>query len=343
MNTYQLPENKLQELRKAHRHAKKHDTPRVADRIKAIYLLGSGWRICDICEALLIDENMVYRSYERYQLKGLDGLLKNNHKGSESFLTLTETEELDDYLMNNPCRTTKQVIDYVDTEFDVTYSVSGMNALLKRLGYTYKKPRAIPGKSDKEAQADFLKKYREIRAKMKKEDSLFFMDGVHPQHNPIVQYGWFKKGSKQPLRTNTQYHRTHINGAIDIDRLDVIAKSSYRLDEEATLDMLEELRKKRPIGQLYLVLDNAGYYNTSRVCQFAEALGIILLYLPPYSPNLNLIERLWGFMQRDILYNHYYPTFSEFMQSCTKFFVGLKWRKSELRGLMTENFETLIA
>ena len=209
------------------------------------------------------------------------------------------------------------------------------------MGYVYKKPRVVPGKVDSQKQASFIERYRKIRETMDDNDSLFFMDGVHPQHNPIVHNGWFKKGSKQKLCTNTRYHRLNINGAVDIDTLDVFTQGSARLDKESTLDFIALLRKKRPQGKLYLVLDNAGYYTAPDVVKFAEALGITLLYLPPYSPNLNLIERVWGFMQRNILYNKYYATFTHFRDACFNFFKSLKQRKQELSTLLTENFEVI--
>ena len=338
MKDYRLTEKELFRLKQWHRNQR---SKKLADRIKAVYLLGSDWAVADICKALLLDENTIYRYYDIYQSEDIKGLLKTKHKGREQQLTDKEQCELDKYLEDFPCRTTKQVIDYVRGEYDVEYSVSGMNALLKRMGYTYKKPRVVPGKADTKAQRRFVKKYRKIREEMSAEDSLFFMDGVHPQHNPIVQYGWFKKGCKMALRTNTQYKRLHINGVVDIERLDIAIKLGSRLDEELTLDTLERLRVLRPRGQLYLVLDNAGYYNTYRVRQYAGALGITLLFLPPYSPNLNLIERLWRLMQRNILYNHYYPTFDEMKQSVLSFFKGLRFRKDELRTLLAEKFETL--
>jgi transposase len=340
MKDYRLPPEKLQLLRRRHRAIRDRKS---ADRLKAVYLLGSGWSVSDICTALLIDENTVYRYFKLYETDGIKGLLKKNYKGRDEQLTPAELSDLDSYLQEHPLRTTKQVIDYIEQEYGVTYSISGVNAFLKRLNYSYKKPCAVPGKSDLKAQQSFIKKYKRIRNNMRSEDSLFFMDGVHPQHNPLVQYGWFKKGSKQPLRTNTQYHRLHFNGAIDIDSLDVVSHCSTTLNEESTLDILEKLRKKRPSGRLNLVLDNAGYYNTKRVKLYAKSLGITLMYLPAYSPNLNLIERLWGFMQRDILYNHYYSTFDEFKKVCMDFFRQLPKRKKELRVLMTEKFQTLPA
>jgi len=338
MNDYSLTPTQLKSLRKAHR---REPSKMKADKIKAVYLLGSGWSVSSICEALMLDDNTVYRYYDAYKSSGIIGMTKVRHLGSEIKLTHVELEQLEEHLGASPCRTTKQVIDYVEQEYEVTYSISGMNSLLKRLGFVFKKPRPVPGKYNAAEQQSFLEKYAKVRANMTNEDSLFFMDGVHPHHNPLVQYGWFKKGSKQPLRTNTRYQRINITGAVDIDTLDVVYQDSKRLNEESTLDFLEKLRKKRPKGWIYLVLDNAGYHKTPRIKAFSEAVGIKLLYLPPYSPNLNLIERLWGKMQKDVLYNHYYPSFEGFKEACLNFLRRLRWRKHELNRLLTEKFEKL--
>ena len=338
MKDYQLPPTELKTLRIRHR---KEKNKKNAYRLNVIYLLGKGWAVSEVKEALMLDENSIYRYYDDYKKHGIEYLLKNNYKGSVILLTNAEVQELKDHLEETPCRTTKEAIFYVEKNFDVTYSISGMNGLLKKLGFTYKKPHPIPGKSNNKEQEAFVKMYKKIRRKMNSNDSLFFIDGVHPHHNPLVQYGWFKKGIRYPLKTNTRYNRINVMGAVDIDRYDVVSQDFPQLNEEATLDFLEKIRKKRANGWIYLVLDNAGYYSTNRVKKYAEAIGIRLLYLPPYSPNLNLVERLWGFMQKQILYNKYYATFAEFKQKCKSFLNGLRWKKDELRSLLTENFERL--
>jgi len=72
---------------------------------------------------------------------------------------------------------------------------------------------------------------------------------------------------------------------------------------------------------------------------------IQLVYLPPYAPNLNLIERVWKFFKKMILYNKYYPTFSEFKEVCLSFFKkrNLKMYRRELDSLLTENFQIVSA
>lgn len=337
MNDYQLSKEALGFLRKRHKAERKKV---FADRLKAVYLLGSGWPVADVCEALLVDENTVYRYFDAYKKHGIRALMSDNYKGKEQKLTMQELKLFEQHLQECPSRTTKQAIDFIQNEFSINYSVSGMNALLKRMGYTYRKPQPIPGKLDRDEQAKFIKKYRKIRRNMTVDDSLFFMDGVHPHHNPTIQKGWFKKGKEVLVKTGTRFNCLNINAAVDIDNLDVISTNTGRLTEETTLDFLIKLRARRSKGYIYLVLDNAGYYNTERIRSAAKKLAIKLIYLPPYSPNLNLIERLWNYMRTNFLYNSYFETFKEFKSECMRFMKNLRYKKRSLRSLLTENFQT---
>lgn len=75
--------------------------------------------------------------------------------------------------------------------------------------------------------------------------------------------------------------------------------------------------------------------------EYLETSRVGLIFLPPYSPNLNLIERLWRFMKREILYGTYYPTFKELKMACEKFLREHGSYESNLRSLLTENFQIL--
>ena len=141
--------------------------------------------------------------------------------------------------------------------------------------------------------------------------------------------------------SNTIYRRINIHGALNIDTLQVTARFEKRLDEETALDMLELLRKRQPEGNIYIVLDNAGYYQANRVKAYAKGLGITLLYLPPYSPNLNIIERLWNYFQKNVMHNRYYDSYDKFKTKSRQFFNDLWRHKNELRTLMTENFQII--
>lgn len=109
-------------------------------------------------------------------------------------------------------------------------------------------------------------------------------------------------------------------------------------DAEVVCELLRKLRAANGDKHLLVVLDNARYQRASRVQVLAAQLQIELLFLPPYSPNLNLIERFWKFLRKHVLRNKYYPTFAQFQGAIQQLLTHLDDYTDELRTLMTENF-----
>jgi len=91
---------------------------------------------------------------------------------------------------------------------------------------------------------------------------------------------------------------------------------------------------------------NASSPHSERRCNTLSLLhptgtAYVLMFLPPYAPNLNLIERLWKYFKKNVLYNHYFETFDEFKQACTHFFDNLDEHHAPLRTLLTEKFQII--
>ena len=94
-------------------------------------------------------------------------------------------------------------------------------------------------------------------------------------------------------------------------------------------------------GPITIILDNARYQKCALVCQYAETLGIELLYLPPYSPNLNLIERFWRFVKKECLYSNYYENFNLFksaIRNCID--TAHKIQREKLESLLSWKFQS---
>ena len=337
MIDYSLSAKDFAELRAAHRSTR---DKREADRIKAVVLLASGWAAEDVADALLIDPNTVRNHFKQYKQGGLSGLLHLAYRGSDCDLNEAELADLDAHVQTNLYLTAKDVAVWVKAEFGVTYTASGMTALLHRLGFVYKKPKLVPGKADPEAQEAHLAEYEKIKQAKGENDVICFMDAAHPQHNPVLGYGWIKRGEDHSVRSNTGRRRVNINGVIDLERLEPVVRFDDSINADSTIALFEQLEEFYALAAyIYVICDNATYYRSRAVQTYLETSRIKLVFLPPYAPNLNLIERLWKFFKKKVLYNRYYESFETFRQACEAFFSNPQQHQSELRSLLAENFE----
>lgn len=175
---------------------------------------------------------------------------------------------------------------------------------------------------------------------MGENGKVYFVDAVHFLHNAVAGYGWIRRGLLAEIKTNSGRNRFHILGAYSPDGHDLVTiEGTAKCDAEMVQKLLIKLRQLNPDPiALLLILDNVPYHHTKEVKALARQLGIQLLYLPPYSPNLNLIERLWKFMKKKVARNKYYATFAEFITAATTFLQHLDQYDTELKTLMTENF-----
>lgn len=314
------------------------------DRIKAILLLNKGFSYEEVAELLLIDDGTVRRWHRIFETEGMKTLLEDKYIGGISKLTSAEQIGLTAHLEERIYLTAKEICAYVLRNYGVKYTSKGMTSLLHQMGFSYKKPKHIPGKANQKAQEEFIEKYNELKDSKTADDQIYFMDGVHPLHNSQPAYGWIKKGKEQVLKTNTGRMRLNINGAYNIENHKAIIREDKSINSQSTIALLEQMLKEQPLGMLYIILDNAKYYHSQLVKDFLNKnQRIQFVFLPPYSPNLNLIERLWKFFKKKTTYNEYYEKFAIFRKACLNFFDNIENYKDELLSLMTENFQLIQA
>jgi transposase len=173
---------------------------------------------------------------------------------------------------------------------------------------------------------------------------VYFLDAAHLLHASIPSQGWIKRGRTVQLKTNSGRNRLNILGAYSPDERDLISlEGRESCDSERVAQLLEKIRAANPGKRLLIVLDNAPYNHAGRVVEAAKRLRIELLYLPAYSPNLNLIERFWKFLKRKVARNRYYTTFAEFRNVVQKVLNNIAAYRDELCSLMTERFQLFTA
>jgi transposase len=313
---------------------------RYADRIRTVILIDDGESMADIARFLFLDEGTARNWKKRYEDGGIEKLLNDHYVGRMALLDDCQQSLLLDELSSRVYPTTKSVISFVEQYFSVRYTIGGMTSLLHRLGFSYKKPKGVPAKADADQQRNFLSRYRGAKA----YGPVYFADSTHPMLNPVLASGWIKKGQDVVVKTNSGRQRVNITGAIEITSLDVIARTSDTVNQSSICELLHAIRRKNPKEKnLYLVLDNAPYNRSFSVRRLAKKLEIKILYLPPYSPNLNPIERLWKFMKKKVLANQHYESLPEFKLALSEFFRGIRKYRSELETLITDRFQIMHA
>ena len=337
MKGFELNKEELAALRRAH---KSEHYKRSAYKINAVILLGSGWTLEEVKDALLLDEETL-RSYVRsYQEGGLPKLLKAIYKGATPYLSVSQIEMLCEELNTKIYLTTQSVIEYTEKVFKISYSQSGMRDLLCRLNYVYKKPKLVPGNPNHDAQEIFARQYEEFMLKKADDVEVLFMDAVHPQHNTMAAYGWIKRGEKREIPTSSGRERLNLHGAINAETYEVTLIESETVDADSTIQLLEIVEQKYGLAaEIFVILDNAKYHYSCKVQDFLKTSRIKLVFLPSYSPNLNLIERVWKFFKKKVLYNTYYEKVDDFRQACIKFFRNIDSYQNELNSIMNSEFE----
>ena len=210
---------------------------------------------------------------------------------------------------------------------------------------SFKKTKLIPGKlPSKEKQFETISK---IEKCLKRENTVvLYFDPCHLQHNVVNARMWQPRGRAGTIEVKSNPGRKRINilGALDFNNLRVITTlTESKCNKERVVEFFQKLRETYPDKEIVVVLDNAMYNHAKYTTSYAEWYNIELLFLPPYSPNLNLIERLWKFTKKKLVHNIYYPEFKEFLEKVGEFFSKLGKYKKEIDGIMSKKFEILFA
>jgi transposase len=335
-----LSDSQVKELRTAHRVVA---NKRIADWIKSILMVNNGYEYDEIRSVLLLDESTVRRAIKRFQEDGVDGLLEKRYSGGISSLTTVQEAQLKRFLSKNTQRTTTAIKEHILTVYRVSFTLSGVTKLLHRLGFSYKKPKLIPGKINLKKQQQFIKKYHHIKSTLKSQDHIYFGDATHPEHNTQANYGWILKGKTNDkyLKSNTGRQRLNLNGVVDVAHQKAIVLSEDTINAQSVIHLFNTISEQQPEGKIYVVLDNARYHHARLVKQWLKLhRRFKILFLPTYSPNLNVIERLWRFFHNQIAWEHYFETFEEFKKASLDFFKNLNKYQEKLSTLLTDNFQT---
>ena len=240
-----------------------------------------------------------------------------------------------------PVADAKAAIARIEALTGIELSESQARRTLHRLGMKYRKTAAIPGKCDAQLQFDFYQ--QEMLPRLaeagRAERKVFFVDAAHFVMGAFLGMLWCF--SRIFIKTSPGRQRYSVLGAIDSHRHEIISVTTDgTVSAPLVTQLLDKIRVAHPTTPITLVLDNARYQRCKEVANHAAIKDIELLYLPPYSPNLNLIERLWKLTKKKCLTNKHYRNFKDFragIDHCLQRMGGEYL--AELQSRITLNFE----
>jgi transposase len=229
---------------------------------------------------------------------------------------------------NNPPKSINEAQERIEKLTGIKRSPTQIQLFIKKLNYRYLKMGSIPGNGDgedekrEEMREDFKKKELEPRLEQAKkgERIVLFVDAVHFIFSTLLGSIWCK--TRCFLRSQAGRKRYSILGAIN-----AISKKMTYFSTDATVNAKSVCKLLKMIYLEYygspitIVLDNARYQHCKLVKRYARVLGIELLFLPAYSPNLNIIERFWKYTKKKILYSIFhenYEIFKNRIDNCIK-------------------------
>jgi transposase len=340
-------------LSPAERHALRALQGRCRERadyvpVTVVLLLDKGRSVPSIADDLGVSVATVYRYAGAYQAQGLAAFRQSDTQagGYWGLLSSGQLAHLCQELGRHLYTDCRQIADWLALTCHVQYAVSGLTDLLHRLGFSYKLTTAVPCEADAARQQAFLTDtLRPLLAQAEAGTAaVYFADAAHPTHNTRATHVWTATGKERPLLTVSGRERVNLNAA-----LNAVVPTHLHLDEtdcvnaQSTRRLYEQLREAHPVGPVYVLCDNARYYKNKALTTWLTDTRLMQVFLPPYSPNLNLIERFWKFLRQKIINTAFYRTKGAFKTAVLDFFTRLDEFGPELTSLLTRNFHILDA
>jgi len=295
----------------------------------------------NIAKFLNVSDDTITNYFKLYRDEGLKGVFENRYYQPASQVE-PFMDEIRQSLNDHPVSSAKEGAQRIEELSKIRLSESQACRIMKKLGLKYRKTAGIPGKADPQLQLDFLASelLPRLEEAQKGERRVFFLDAAHFVHGAFLGMIWCLQRLFIP--TSSGRKRYNVLGAVETRDHDLITiRTTENINAETICQLTELIHKKYSEERITLVMDNARYQHNKKVAEFAGSLGIELLFLPTYSPNLNLIERVWKLVKNKCMRNQYFEDFNKFRGAIDSFVNSLNGsNKHLLKSLVTENFQT---
>jgi transposase len=345
MRHFTFPEADVQGIDHDRYH---HPDPRAQRHCEILRLKHHGLTHERIATLAGCSRSTVQRTLTAYAEGGLELVRRTPVKGPRGELDAHRIS-LEEIFAEHPPRSVKQARHVIEERTGVRRGPTQVRLFLRRLGLAPRKVAAIPipPKSTLaehvKTQAEFKEGELEPRLKEARRGlrQVLFVDAAHFVHSSFLGVIWCL--ARLCVRAASGRKRYNVLGALDCvsHRLIQVSNHNYINAESVCLLLRAVAAAATPGIPITLVLDNARYQKCAIVRDLAGQLGIELMYLPSYSPNLSLIERVWKFVKSECLRTKYYASYEEFHTAIQRCLDDLPTKhKDAMDTLLTHEFQT---
>ena len=330
-----------EELTKLNYERYHYPCPLVQKRLHSLYIKAvSGLSNEDVGKLTDAHRNTISEWVKLYQQGGMAALLKVNY-GTNTSVLEQHASSIVELLTKEPPRSIGEAMIKIQALTGIARTYSRVRAFMKRHGFRFLKTGHLPAKVNTTEQRQWVEQTLQPIIQAAKDGAvhLLFMDAAHFILQPFLCCLWWV--ARLFIKASPGRNRINVLGAVNAmtKQISTYTNTTY-IDANCLIAFLKQLKQQYPDKPIAIVLDNARYQHCFMVTTFAQSPGIHLLFLPPYSPNLNSIERLWKFTKKKILYAQYYDNPALFHQAITSFFETINQvHQPELETLLTLKFQ----
>jgi transposase len=319
-----------------------HPHHRVRRKMEVLFLKSQDISHQKIGKMVGITQDTLRKYLEQYKSGGIEALKVLRFRKPTSPLEKYR-QIIEENFNENPPATLNEAATRVKELTGIERSPKQIGRFLKKTKFRQLKVAHVPAKADPEKQQKFLEEELQPRLEEAKNGKrqVLFVDGSHFVHSPFLGYLWSQ--TRVFIKASSGRKRHNVLGAFNAITHELITvKNDAYVNADTVMELIKTVSSHYEGQKITMAMDNARYQRCTAVMECAREYNIELLFLPTYSPNLNLIERLWKFVKKNVLNNRYYSDFASFKKGIDDCLENLGTKfKDEINSLMTLNFHII--
>jgi len=325
---YETKEN-IEILKKISRSTKDKN---LSKKLLILRLVFRGYPIKEVAHIVDCCEKTVYTTLNQYETGGINALHAKPKPGSPKRLAEEQEKELYNTIktmMPNQVGfspfanwTSSLAAQWIEATFNVKYSSRGVRNIFERIGLSYTRPTYTLKKADPEKQKAFIEGFEKVKKKLIFDDiqHILFQDESMIRDYQAIMKNWFPVGEQRIIPTYGKHCGVKLVGTLDYETGAVYVEEHEKYDAEVFKSFLQNVLKRYQTGKIVMVLDNAKIHHAILLNDFLAANPRLqLMFLPPYSPKLNVIEGLWGWLKDSVVNNVFLKNRQEICLAVRKF------------------------